>query len=169
MAWGTGARSGSAISDASAVGQDTYVGALLDGQLSAPVKTDGTLARFVLSNWGANDAQFLPGGGWTPLIDHTTWVAQYGSILDYCHTRFPNAHVWVMYPWRADLPTQCTTLHGWIDEVLATRASFASAGPDEAVWLENGDNGATYTISGVHYSVAGATKCAQVWATALGY
>lgn len=124
---------------------------------------------WVLANWGANDAQFLPGGGWLPEIDHATWVSQYGSILDYLHARFPNARVWVMYPWRADLPTQSATLHGWIDEVLATRADFASAGPDEAVWLENGDNGATYTVSGVHYSVAGATECARVWATALGY
>lgn len=122
----------------------------------------------VLAAWGANDAQFLPGGGWTPEIDHTTWVAQYGAILDYLHGRFPNAHIWIMRPWRLDLETQCATLHTWIDEVLATRTAFASAGPDEAVWQKGADNGATNGT--IHYTVpAGATACAAAWATKLGY
>ena len=129
----------------------------------------------ILANWGANDAQFLPGGGWTPEITHDTWVAQYVAILDELHARFPYAHIWLMRPWRRDLPTQCATLAAWIADVQAARPAFVSLGPDEGVWLENGDNGATLTDfatggSGVHYSEPdGNLACADAWATWWGY
>ena len=134
------------------------------------VKTRPELVDRVLCNWGANDAQFLPGGGWSPEIDHATWVSQYGAILDYLHGRFPNARLWVMRPWRRGLDTQCATLSGWIDEVLSTRSAFASAGPDEAIWLKADDNGLLETdAGGVHYTALGNQLCAEAWATALGY
>jgi hypothetical protein len=40
---------------------------------------------------------------------------------------------------------------------------------DERVWLEGGDDGATMTTDGVHYSSAGQTACAAAWQTVLGY
>ena len=142
----------------------------MDSQVPYSIRNNPVLVDRILVNFGANDAQFLPGGGWTPEIVQETWIAQYLVILDELHARFPTAHIWLMRPWRRDLPTQCATLAGWIGDVQAARPAFVSLGPDEAVWLENGDNGILETdAGGVHYTALGNQLCAEAWASWWGY
>ena len=115
----------------------------------------------VLINIGANDLASLP--------VEATWKSNMTSILDSIHTWNASALVYVAKPWSRGQTVNANTYAGWINDVLATRSSFAFVGPDERVWLENGDDGATYTSDGAHYSAAGETECAAQWKTILGY
>lgn len=117
--------------------------------------------QFVLVNYGANDVT-------AGLPAEATWVANYQSILDKAHVRFPDAQVYVMRPWRRGFGTQSDTLATWIASAIVGRA-WAHLGPDERVWMEGGDDGATMTSDGTHYSTAGDTECAAQWQTVLGY
>ncbi len=116
--------------------------------------------RQVLLNWGVNydDAT----------ADEATWKANYLAIIDKVHAKAPLAAVYLMRPWKVGYDARAAVLHGWIDDIVAARA-FTYVGPDEAVWLEGGDDGATNTADGIHYSAAGQTACAAQWATVLGY
>lgn len=116
----------------------------------------------VLLNWGANDMA-------TTLPAQATWQNYYLTIIDAVHAKWPQAKVWIMYPWRQSQDANATTLHGWIDNVIAARSSFTFAGPDEAVWMKGADNGATQTVDGVHYSTTGNTTAANQWKAAFGY
>lgn len=116
-------------------------------------------------NWGVND---MGGGG---LID-ATWISQYGQIIDYLHTRFPNATLVISYPWRQGFDSQSATMHGWIDTVIANCAGIGATcipGVDEMVTIKGSDNGATATRDGVHYSAAGFSLYAAAMKAILGY
>jgi lysophospholipase L1-like esterase len=67
-----------------------------------------------------------------------------------------------MRAWRRDLDAECNTLAGWIDDIVALR-SDCHVGPDERVFLENGDDGATYTGDGTHPNAAGYQLTADEW------
>ncbi len=116
----------------------------------------------VLMNWGVNDiASGLP--------VEATWKANYLAIIDYVHTRFPQAAIYIMRPWRRGFDSECATLHTWIDDIVAAR-QFTAVGPDEAVWLKGSDNGIAETdAGGVHYSAVGIPLAAAAWKAALGY
>lgn len=115
----------------------------------------------MLLNWGAND---MVGS----LPAQATWQNNYLSIIDAAHAKWPNATIWVMYPWRQGQDANATTLHGWINNVVAARSAYTFVGPDEAVWLKGGDDGATNGT--VHYTnPVGATAAAAAWKTTLGY
>lgn len=58
---------------------------------------------------------------------------------------------------------------GWIDAIIADYPGRCYAGHDERIWLEGGDNGATMTYDGTHYSAAGQAECVNQWKTILGY
>lgn len=132
--------------------------AAMDAKLAAmPTDLSGVNYRKVLMNWGVNDG----------CADTATWETNYLAIIDKVHAKAPNADVYLMRPWMRGYA--CTAaLHASIDTIVAARA-FARIGPDEAIWLENGDNGATNTVDGVHYSTAGNAACAAQWQTVLGY
>lgn len=133
---------------------DTYMQANLANTVGNP----GT----VLINMGANDA-VQP----TPQVD---FEAQLTSIIDQCRTKWGTGiQIYVAKPWRSDESANCDILAGYIDNVIATYASNVYDGPDERIWLENGDNGATYTSDGIHYNAAGAIEAADQWLTVLGY
>ena len=115
----------------------------------------------VLCNWGANDVNVLPA--------EAMWKANYLAIIDACVAKWPQAKVYLTRPWRRGYATQCDTLAGWINDIVAARPGVVSVGDDERVWLENGDNGAAMTSDGIHYSASGqAAKALQVKAV-LGY
>lgn len=116
---------------------------------------------YVLVNYGANDVNSLPA--------QATWQADLGTILDTAHTSMPRANIYVMLPWRRGFDASCDTLATWIGNVVATRSPWAHIGPDERIWLKGADDGATNTVDGTHYSVAGHTAAAAQWKTALGY
>lgn len=113
----------------------------------------------VLYNLGANDVIAMP--------VEATWKANTLYIWDAYHAKWPNAQIWVMRPWRRTYGTECNTLATWIADVIALRSSFVHTGPDERVFLENGDDGVTYTSDGVHPNTAGQYLTAREWRIAI--
>lgn len=117
--------------------------------------------RFIPLNLGANDVGAIPA--------EATWKANLATILDAMNAQWPDAKVYVMRPWRRGYATECDSLATWIASVVSTRSTWAFVGPDERVFLENGDNGVTYTSDGIHPNTAGYALTAAQWKTVLGY
>jgi lysophospholipase L1-like esterase len=115
----------------------------------------------VIWNLGANDIGY-------GLPDEATWRADALYILDAMHVKWPNVLIYVMTPWYQQYPAGTVTLKGYIANLIPLRA-FLRAGPDETIFIENGDNGATYSADGVHPNTAGYAVWAQLVQTALGY
>lgn len=126
--------------------------AAIDAQLAALDATPEP--EIIMSNFGANDARSMPA--------EATYKANYLYMLDAFNTKYPNALVWIMDPWRRDEDADCITLAAWNADIVASRA-FARKGPDEKVFLEAGDNGVTYTLDGAHPNTAGKELTAQQW------
>lgn len=115
----------------------------------------------VLVNYGSNDVKNMPA--------QATWEAAYLSMLDAIHAKWPQAQIRLSISWRDTYEAQSDTLAGWVANVIAARPAFVSLADDERVWMENGDDGATYTLDGAHYNAAGATLKAQLALAAMGY
>jgi len=95
--------------------------------------------------------------------------ADAATVMDALHAKWPRARIGVAHPWKRGSTAALATLSGWLDAVMADgRSTWTFAGPDEAVWLEGGDDGATMTSDGVHYSAAGQAENAAQWKTAMG-
>lgn len=116
--------------------------------------------EYVLINLGANDVAALPA--------EATWKADMTTIIDAAHTQWPSASIYIMRPWRRNYATECDSLATWIDDLVAARSSYCHVGPDERVFLENGDDGATYTGDGIHPTAAGYALVASQWRTSIG-
>jgi len=115
---------------------------------------------WALLNYGANDVTALP--------TEAQWKSDLTYILDALHVKYPSMQVYIMRPWKRSEATDCNSLATWISDVVATRSSFAHLGPDERVFLENGDDGVTYTSDGIHPNAAGYALTAAEWKTVLG-
>lgn len=115
---------------------------------------------YILINAGVNDASSLP--------VEATWKTNYTYILDAFHTQWPIAKIYCMRVWSRGNTTNCNTLASWLADVISTRDSFTFVGPDERVFLENGDNGVTYTTDGIHPNRPGYILTANQWKTSLG-
>lgn len=113
----------------------------------------------VLYNIGVNDFG---------LVTEADWIADVEAAADACKTRWPACLFYIMRPWKQGFDANADTFAGYIDTIIAAR-SFCRLGPDERSWLKGGDNGATNTVDGIHYSAAGQTACAAQWKTVLGY
>ena len=162
--YGNAARSGSALVDSQVGTPGTGIDTLMNVLLTGYINNNPNTVTHVLMNWGANDME-------NTLVE-ATWVSQYGALISYCHTRFPNAKFYLSYPWRRGYDSQAATLHGWINTVIANANAagiVTFAGVDEAVTIKAGDDGATNTDFGVHYSAAGAAAYAAAMKTILGY
>lgn len=123
---------------------------------------------FILFNCGVNDM----GGVGGVLPDAAVWKGNLAYILDAYQTKWPAVQVYIAKPCKRDKTTQCDTVAGWVDEVIADgRSGWCHVGIDErgATGLENGDNYVTYTWDGVHYNAAGNEWVAQAWKTVLGF
>lgn len=116
----------------------------------------------MLLNLGVNDIL-------TGLPTEATWIANYQTILDAIHTKWPAVRVGLMLPWLRGYDADSDTVAARIATVQASRSTFTFIGPDERVWLKGADNGTTMTTDGIHYSTAGKAECAAQWKTALGY
>lgn len=110
----------------------------------------------VLCNVGVND---LTGG----LPVEATWKTNYEYIIDAILTKWPSVIVYIAKPWRRGYAADCNTLAGWIDDIIADYSGEVLVGHDERTWLEGGDDGATMTYDGIHYSTAGETECYNQW------
>lgn len=122
--------------------------------------TQGTPTR-VCINLGTNDVQGV--------LVEVTWKLNYKSIIDSFRAKWPACSIYLAKAWRRAFDAECNTLAGWIDDIIADYTSGVSVGPDERIWLENGDNGVTYTTDGAHYNDAGENENAAQWLTVLGY
>lgn len=116
---------------------------------------------YIFVNIGANDVAALPA--------EATWKANALTVLDAYHAAWPSAQVYMMRVWRRGSAPACDTLAGWIADVVASRSTFAHLGPDERIFLENGDNGVTYTTDGIHENADGKALAAAQWLALIGY
>lgn len=158
------ARSNATIADSQVGTPGTGIDGLMNNFLGAYVNANPGYVSHVLMNWGVNDM-----AGWP--LDQTTWQNQYLALIDYTKTRFPNAQIYISYPWRQGFDAISATMHGWVDNVIAARSSYVHAGVDEAVTIKGSDDGCSETenCSGVHYSVLGAALYAAAMKALLGY
>lgn len=113
----------------------------------------------VLFNIGANDL----GTG----VTEAAWIANVGAVIDAVAAKWPGVLFYIMRPWKRGQDAAADTMAGWINSVVAAKAT-ARLGPDERVWLKNGDDGVTYSGDGIHYNNAGETVCAAQWKSTLG-
>lgn len=143
---------GRAVSGSTAANWATWITAEM-------LKANGA-APAVLINLGVNDWN-------SALPDETTWKADMTTVLHAIHARMPSSEIYIMYPWDVGHDSDAATVHTWIDDLIAADPSYVNAGPDEAVWLKAGDNGATNTSDGKHYSAAGQTACSTAWQAVL--
>jgi len=114
----------------------------------------GSTPELAMINFGANDVNSLPA--------ENTWKTNYLYLVDAIHTKWEGIKIYLMYPWERDEDVDCATLKQWINDILPTR-EFLYAGADESVFLENGDDGATYTADGTHPNGQGYDLTAQKW------
>lgn len=115
---------------------------------------------WVLTNYGANDVMAMP--------TEATWKATAQSYIDQLVAYQAGARIYFAKPWRRGYAANCATLAGWIDDIVAANPGVAFVGHNENVWLEGGDDGATMTTDGVHYSEAGNAAVAALWKTIVG-
>lgn len=122
-----------------------------------------TMRNIILMSLSVNDMSHT-------MPDSAAWYADYKYMIDAIKTKYTNAEFYLSYPWsRSYSAVECPQMKRWIDVLIATYPSYVFAGDDENVWCEGGDNGATMTTDGVHYSVAGnAAKLTQI-RTILGF
>lgn len=130
-----------AISGATVASIKTYV----DANLAAETFT----AHKIVINLGANDVGSLPA--------EATWKANLTSIINSFRAKW-NCDIYISRVWRRNFASACDTVAGWIEDVVATYQSGVYVADDERDWLEGGDDGATMTTDGIHYSAAGQTE-----------
>ena len=118
----------------------------IDALLSAHASNSDVDNLFIM-NLGVNEMSSLP--------DSAVWATNYLYIIDAVRAKYSNAVVYLSRPWKRGYAAQSDIVAGWIDAIVVARPTFVSVGDDERVWLENGDDGATMTTDGVHYSTAG--------------
>lgn len=127
---------------------------VINADLAAAVGTP----NFVCLNIGVND-----------ITTNAAFYANYAYMLDKIHAKWPNAHIGCMRPWSTQ--AAMSVWNGMADAigvVVAARSPWAVLGPDERVFLENGDNGATYTVDGIHPNHAGHVLTATQWKSVFG-
>ena len=146
---------------------------VLQTTIDASLAAISTQQEVVLYNMGANDIYHDNGAGGIDvgLPLEADWKADTAYILDAIHAHSPAATIYAMDTWVRVPPAavgDMATLKTWRAAVLATRGPWAVAGPDEDVFLENGDNGVTYTSDGVHPNAAGNALTALQWEALIG-
>lgn len=139
-------------------GKSGWTVAMFAASIAADVKAAGGWEPVVVYvALGTNDIEPLA----DPLVAGT-WQANLGTILDTIHTRWPNAQVYVDRVWRRYNNGQLDALNDtWIPAVLSTRSAWAHLGIDERLILPGSDDGATYTVDGIHPNHAGYVLLAQ--------
>lgn len=132
------------------------------GQIKAAIDSDLSMAygnaTYALINMGANNVE-------NPL--DVNYSSDYGYVLDAIHAKWPACKIYCMRIWRRST-SNLTLQANAVASVVSARPSFCFLGPDERVFLENADNGATYTTDGIHPNHAGHLLTAAQWRTVLG-
>lgn len=128
---------------------------VIDARLAAAYYTP----NYIFINIGVNDYAV------TSEADFKTYMLY---VIDALHTKWPSAPIYMAKTWKRGLGGWPDTFAGYVDDIIAARPGVVQLGHDERVWLEGGDDGATMTIDGRHYSDAGLAECASQWRTILG-
>jgi lysophospholipase L1-like esterase len=129
--------------------------ALIDADLAATTFTP----RYVLANLGANDVTDTP---WAAITE-AGWKANYQYIFSAIKAKWPAVKIYIMRPWRRTFNARCDTLATWIADLVTSNPGTCYLGPDERVFLEAGDDGATWTSDGIHPTTAGYALTGQQW------
>jgi len=130
-----------------------YVKSVIDAQLAAAKGTPD----YILYNLGANDSAF-----------DATWFTNTNYILDALHVKYPNAKIYMAITWERVTGFAYNLAHrAAIGQLVSERPAYILVGIDE-LFLENGDDGVTYTADGTHPNRAGYILTAQKWKLALG-
>lgn len=121
---------------------------------------------YIFLNLGANDVNGDVNDVHNFDTNGITWKTNMAFILDALHTKWASAEIYQMLPWKQG-STYSNKLwllrNTYIPQVHSGR-SWCHIGPDESVFLENGDDGVTYLSDGLHPNVAGQNLTAQKWA-----
>jgi hypothetical protein len=145
------------ISDEGVSGYSIYqIASIIDGVIS-PYRY---YQHYALINLGVNGM---------PTQEETATKTYYQYIIDALHTKWPAIKIYLTKPWMRGYDTESTTLAGWIDDLIAANPGVCFVADDESIWLKGADNGATMTVDGVHYSVAGEAEKTNQMVTVLGY
>lgn len=133
---------------------------VIDAELLRHPDIVGATKNIALINIGANDNEAAG--------VESTWKANYQYIIDALTVKWPDIQIYCAIPWFRTKYWVNDSLAVWIPEVVADNPN-CHLGHNERVWLEGGDNGATMTYDGLHYSAAGNAECVNQWKTILGY
>lgn len=136
--------------------------AALAARVDADIAAMTVTPHEILINMGANDS----GAG----FNKATWKAGYDYTINAYHTAFPSANIrlvkiWIRDAGGGDQTAAMAGQHEVINE-LYTSYSWLKTGINE-IFLENGDDGATYTTDGTHPNFDGYALEAAAWETAI--
>lgn len=148
---------GAQTGDTTGANPELSMTAYLDANLPNWVGT----ANVCVVNLGVNDST-------NPLVE-AVWKADMMHIVDSVRAKWPAVQVYIARSWSRGGMTRSNTIASWIADIVASYPSGVHLGHDERVWLENGDDGATYTSDGIHYNAVAQPVVAAQWLTALGY
>lgn len=139
-----------------------FTTAALKAAIDADIAAATGTPEYICLNIGANDiAGVMPA--------EADFKTDLTYILDALNTEWPAAKIYVMRPWVKGDDADSDTLDGWIDTVIATRPTFAYAGPDERVFIKSTDNGATYmSVDNIHPNSLGYALTARQWTADMG-
>jgi lysophospholipase L1-like esterase len=146
---------------------DGYTTASIKDNVNGDIDTDlaaipsGLVPECTFLNTGANDFPSMP----TELNYQTNML----YIIDAINTKFPGKPIYIDNAWRRTYGTQADTAASRNAAIIALRPGVAFAGLDERDWMENGDDGATYTSDGTHLNHAGNIQKAILLQALLGY
>lgn len=129
------------------------------GQFIAFLAAQTLQPDWVLINLGSNDTPHIHDGSQT----QTAWLSDMGIVLDAIHVRWPSTKVRLMRILNTSYLTECNTLAGWMDTVVASRSAWAAVGPDERVFLPG------HLADITHPDASGYVLTASQWQTTMGY
>lgn len=122
--------------------------------------TTGT-PQYILWNIGANDTDSMP--------SEATFKANAQTCIDAIHAKWDSAKIYFMRVFVKSKAAECANIAQWYADLVTANPGVCFLGPDERVFLENGDDGATYMADDRHPNVAGYIVEFANWRSSLGY
>lgn len=145
-------------------GHSAYETGDLAGVIDADLAAISATQDYALVNVGINDL----------LHSQTDWeqqAADMAYVLDAIHAKWPVCVVYLARVWSSNSNVQAN-LNYFDDTVIANALSgrsWAHLGVDERIVIKAGDNGATNTTDGTHYSdPAGYNAISNAWKSTMG-
>lgn len=134
---------------------------VIDAQIARHTVHSDAERNVFLVNIGVNDDDYD--------INKAQWMSNYQYIIDAIKTKWSDAEIFLATPWHRNHSWALDSIAVWIGTIIDNNPGSCFAGHDERIWLEGGDDGATMTYDGWHYTDAGEAECANQWKTILGH